>query len=107
MERRLPILRNMRTASVLFTAVFASSLFVGCAPVDVRGSVNQVMDTVSGAQKNAANYLDTTVSGAKAIKNDVETRVKNVNDGIQKIKEGKDLIDQGLHLNENGDEENN
>lgn len=67
--------------------------------VDTWSGVQQV---VSGASLNPQDYIDGVVDGVETVKNDIDTRVENVTEGVRSIQEGRERIRQGLGIGGSG-----
>lgn len=80
-------------------------LVAGCSDTESSqsgsGSVlTDVTSAVDGVVFSATQYVGTVIDSVKFIKNDVDTRIDKVSTGLEKMREGKDLIDEGLGLGE-------
>lgn len=81
----------MRLCKILLPFLFLAALLAGCTA--------QVTDTVDGARQGIERVTEAgkqAVGQVQSAAADARRRVNDVRDGIDKIAEGKALIDKGL-----------
>ena len=84
------------------TATLLSFMLAGCASLEaMRSNVRDVWGLVrlsmSGVTlRQPQEYVQDAVQEVTRLKEDVEGRVDNIGEGVQKLKEGSELIKKGL-----------
>lgn len=86
---------------LLFSVSLCLTLLTACTaevlPASSSGSLLQgVSTTVGDAVFSAKQYVGTVVNSVMFVKSDVGDRIEKVGTGLEKIKEGKEMIDAGL-----------
>jgi ABC-type glycerol-3-phosphate transport system substrate-binding protein len=84
MSRRLP-------ASAVLCLLLSA-----CAAGDVSSAVNGVVDTVTVTASGALREAKLVKERAEATLDDAKRRADNIQQGVQKITEGKELIEKGF-----------
>ena len=107
----MPLSRSNRVSgstALLLVCIVGGLLLAGCTSLQERqarartwwaqitgtasGALEQVGGQIEGAVDLGKTVVDTVQEGAQEVKQ----RVDNVHDGIEKIQEGKKLIEEGL-----------
>ena len=98
---RFRYLTIIACGSLLLVSCTDLKALVSSASSNVAHVFNMTRETMSGVtvmdvKDGVEDTVGEVVDGARYIKNDAEERIDNISEGLEKIKEGKILIDKGL-----------
>lgn len=95
----------MRILTAALITIISFNL-TGCASlIAMKSNAGDLLEWVKLSMSGVTiqqpkEYIEDAVQEAKDLKDDVENRIDNVSEGVQKIQDGRDLIKQGLGIDD-------